>query len=993
EVFSLPAHAGPITALAFSNDRLWLASGSFDKTIKVWNLKSGNEVQSLTKHNAPIGALKFNKSSTLLFSSANTDVIVWDTKTWEAKQTFKRSTAAVTNIALTDDETSLALGEADGNSLVWKVGTHREHLVFKHNTTAVLALEFAANDSLIAIHANHEIEVWDPTTGDLRRAVSGDSNSEQLAFAVIASGASIFASTDGSRILKTNSVATGEGVQTFESHASSINSIAFSPDGRWFASANHDSSIRLWQVATGRELPRLRGHAGYATAVAFSPNSSLLASGSKSGEIKIWDVNNAQLLFGLQSRTNGVNNLAFDLTGNILAVVGMDQRVEVWDLEKKQARYFAGHSQEISSVVLGKDRLITGSRDKTIRIWDLNSGAAIRTLKSPGEVNGLALNSSGDVLAAANSDGTITCWDIVNGVSVRTLKDHTNEVLCVRFSADGNKLASASADRSVIVWDLQTGLKIHQLQGSIDAVTSVVFSQNSKWILSASYDGTILLWQAATGKLMATLISIPASDDWLVVTPDGLFDGSSDSWDRVVWRFDQSTFNVVPVEAFFNEFFYPGVLAEILADQNPKASEDIAQKDRRQPSVSLAATAGPNPRNITVDITLRASPPEKNHPQEGGARDLRLFRNGLLIRAWRGDLIQDTKATTIKATVPIIAGENKFVAYAFNDDNVKSTDANLIITGPASLQRKGTAYLLMIGVEHYENAEYNLRYSAADVAEMEMQLKSQQEIVGTYNPVVTIPLIDGDATKANILLALEHLSGRNTEVLPARAPAVLSRIKPAQPEDAVLVYFSGHGVADNNHFFLIPHDLGYMGQRSKLNETGFELILKHGISDDELETALQPLDADQLLLVIDACYSGQAVESTERRRGPMNTKGLAQLAYEKGMYVLTASQNMEVAFEAEAFKHSYLAYALLEEGLKAGAADDNGDKYIFLEEWFDYANRRVPQLRRSELKRKELVEDEADEQKVQRPRVFYTRDEGAKRFLVGRVPQKLEAQN
>jgi hypothetical protein len=117
----------------------------------------------------------------------------------------------------------------------------------------------------------------------------------------------------------------------------------------------------------------------------------------------------------------------------------------------------------------------------------------------------------------------------------------------------------------------------------------------------------------------------------------------------------------------------------------------------------------------------------------------------------------------------------------------------------------------------------------------------------------------------------------------------------------------------------------------------------------------------------------------------MNTKGLAQLAYEKGIYVLTASQNIEVAFEAEAFKHSYLAYALLDEGLSKGLADSDHDKNIFLREWFDYANSQVPQLRKLRFKRKELVEDEADDQKVQRPRVFYTREEGARTFLVGRV--------
>ena len=101
--------------------------------------------------------------------------------------------------------------------------------------------------------------------------------------------------------------------------------------------------------------------------------------------------------------------------------------------------------------------------------------------------------------------------------------------------------------------------------------------------------------------------------------------------------------------------------------------------------------------------------------------------------------------------------------------------------------------------------------------------------------------------------------------------------------------------------------------------------------------------------------------------------------------MLTASQNKEVAFESDALKHSYLAYALLEEGIKKRAADVNRDGSIFLNEWFDYASERVPQIRRKRNEQsKEIVEEEADEQKVQTPRAFYTRETGARRFLVER---------
>src|SRR3989440_10012305 len=96
-------------------------------------------------------------------------------------------------------------------------------------------------------------------------------------------------------------------------------------------------------------------------------------------------------------------------------------------------------------------------------------------------------------------------------------------------------------------------------------------------------------------------------------------------------------------------------------------------------------------------------------------------------------------------------------------------------------------------------------------------------------------------------------------------------------------------------------------------------ILSHSISDEELEAAVEGIDAGQMLLVIDACNSGQALEAEEKRRGPMNSKGLAQLAYEKGMYILTAAQSYQAAKEAAKLGHGFLTYALVEEGLKTNA--------------------------------------------------------------------------
>lgn len=167
--------------------------------------------------------------------------------------------------------------------------------------------------------------------------------------------------------------------------------------------------------------------------------------------------------------------------------------------------------------------------------------------------------------------------------------------------------------------------------------------------------------------------------------------------------------------------------------------------------------------------------------------------------------------------------------------------------------------------------------------------------------------------------------------------------------------------------------------------------MRSSISDRELAEVFERINGGQMLLIIDACNSGQALDAEEKRRGPMNSKGLAQLAYEKGMYVLTASQSIELAFESETLKHSYMTYALVEEGLKSrvGETDANGDGQIWLNEWFDYVVRRVPRMRKEEVeqaarqqgKSLELVEV-TEQGKMQTPRVFYRREPDAQPWVV-----------
>ena len=350
---------------------------------------------------------------------------------------------------------------------------------------------------------------------------------------------------------------------------------------------------------------------------------------------------------------------------------------------------------------------------------------------------------------------------------------------------------------------------------------------------------------------------------------------------------------------------------------------------------------------------------------------------------------------TLEEEVTLAAGTNNLTAYAFNKDNVKSKDAQLPLTGAESLKRAGTAYLIAVGINEYENKQYNLKYAVADAESFGAEMRLKQTQVARFERIEVVPLLNENATKENILSALQRLAGATGP--PSLKAGPMDRLKRAEPEDTVIIYFAGHGTAQAQRFYLIPRDLGYTGDRNKLDQQGLQTILSHSISDVELEDAVEGLEAGHLLLIIDACNSGQALEAEEKRRGPMNSKGLAQLAYEKGMYILTAAQSYQAALEAAQLGHGLLTYALVEEGLKTAMADSEPkDGVLNAREWLDFATERVPQMQEEKMKQTRGVglgiaftegeQNIVDPQKrsVQRPRVFYRRELEANPLVIAK---------
>jgi WD40 repeat protein len=957
ELRSLTFNEGSVVALAFSPDGKIIASKSLNQTITLWDVQSGQVLHTLKGSIGVRSLLVFSPGGETLASDSDHDAIkLWNVQTGQELRTLAGLSFGNYALAFSPDGKMLACGGAGrtGSVKLWEVESGQELRTLTGQPISTYSLAFSPDGKMLAGGANKTMSLWD--------------------------------------------VQSGRELYSLEGHAAGAYWLAASPNGKVLAKGG-GGIVRLWSLPSFEELPTLEDYPNSVTPLAFSPDGTMLASDSV-GRIKLWDLGRGQELRTLEGHTEPVNLAEFSPDGKIIASGSYDNTIRLWNTQNGQELHtLKGHTDKISSLAFSRDGKIiaSGSNDDTVKLWDVGTGNELHTLTDTYNVSDLAFSPDNRIIASVSAL-EIVLWDVSTGSKLQATFGKGRVV----FSPDGKVIASHDIRGGVMLWDIASGESSPSYKRvdprSIRAVTALVpdfyrmnylLSADGKWRFDRAPNGRIDVSEFETGELRVSLFTF-GKQDWLAVTPDGFFDGSPGAWKRVIWRLDNNTFRYAPVEAFFTDFFHPGLLQDLLNGKLPKTSVDISRKDIRQPKV-IAELADENlkadnipARKATIKVTVIDAPPDERHPNKSsGAQDVRLFRNGSLVKVWRGDVLKGQSSATLGATIPVIAGENRLTAYAFNHDNVKSTDATLVVNGAESLKRQGTAYILAVGINNYSNSQYNLKYAVADALDFSAEVKRQQELLKRYAQVEVISLSDTQATKADITQKLTQLATR------------------VQPEDAVIIYFAGHGTAQGNQFYLIPHDLGYRGPRQTLSKAGLQTILDHSISDRELEKLFEGIDAGQLLLVIDACNSGQALEAEEKRRGPMNSKGLAQLAYEKGMYVLTAAQSYQAAKEAKKFGHGFLTYALIEEGLKQGAADrepKNGT--IDLRKWLNYATEEVPKMQEqnslealrgrgrylvfvgdgSPPRNVGLNVDARDN--IQRPRLFYRREADSNPLVV-----------
>lgn len=307
--------------------------------------------------------------------------------------------------------------------------------------------------------------------------------------------------------------------------------VAASPDGRLLA-AGEDRAIRVWAAGNGAELCTLNGHAGRVTGLAFLPaaggDAPRLVSSSADGSVKVWDLRAGAVAAEVRGHGGAVVAVAAAPDGSLVASVGVDRAVRIWNPGDGAGRLaLPPQSEAVTALAVGRAyngrglRLVTGTADGTVRLWDPSTGQPLTTL--PGHitvVRGMTFSASGQLLATASGDQTVRVINATNGKLVSVLVGHDRDVAAVAFNPDGRYTATGGRDGSVRIWATHTGRELFAFRGHRNAVTGIAFHPDGKRVASAGRDGRVLVWDARERQDAQAFGNTPADADNVAISPD-----------------------------------------------------------------------------------------------------------------------------------------------------------------------------------------------------------------------------------------------------------------------------------------------------------------------------------------------------------------------------------------------------------------------------------------------------------------------------------------
>ena len=546
-VRTITDHEGEVLSLAITPDGQWMLSASGDKTVRVWDHKTGALVKVLQEHKSDIQALAVTPDSARLITGSggfvgnDNTIKVWDLTSLKVIKTLHGHTDWVRTLAVTSDGRRLLSGSNDKTIIEWDLQTWNKVRTYTGHSDLVREIAITEDDTKF-VSASHDqtVKVWDLNQGKEWGTFSG--HRFDVDSAVIIPPGRMVAS--GSLLeIKIWDIDSLEEIVTLKGHNNSVTALGVTPDGKMLISGSKDNQLKLWDLETYTEIASVGDHSDVINAITVSPDGRFLLTGSGSvlfeeNEIKIWNLTKFggsqshipgvekfeggitkfakspvnEDLFGatgvgsilgwnfktLKQKSRfttdegaGIRDLAITADGKTLASAGDDWCITLWDLETgKDLKTLVGHSERINHIAMTADDrcIISSSFDNSLKFWHLRTGLELSTMlgANPDLIDALAISPDGTHVVAGYWDGTVRIWDLRSYKEEHIFSGHKDRVYVLAISPDGQLIASGSRDKTIKVWDLHEKTEFLTFAGHADYVQLLAFTPDGTRLVSSA---------------------------------------------------------------------------------------------------------------------------------------------------------------------------------------------------------------------------------------------------------------------------------------------------------------------------------------------------------------------------------------------------------------------------------------------------------------------------------------------------------------------------
>jgi WD40 repeat protein len=913
---TLEGHKSSIQSLAFSSDGTHLASGSNDRTSRIWNVASGRCERVLEGHENIVDGVAFAPGSQRL-ATASTDKTgrIWSLANGRCEAVLRGHEKEVRCVAWRPDGKVVATGGLDGNIRQWSP-----------DGTA-----FRGFDKL----------------GGQIYALAFSSSSQALLFAT-GSPHPCFASL--------LNLTTGTEQVRFGLHTNSILDCALSPDGALAATTGGDANETfLWRLPDASVVRRLAGRGRKVFAVASGHDSEFLVWGNTSKVVSFNDRGPLERTFRLADLdlSDGVSSdprraistlgtLRLEMLGAALAVKEGPDIVSTIKLAQS-------HDRILSFTLLPGERVAVGS-DFGLYLFDARSGKTLHEFMGhSGAIWAVAASPDGRYLLSGSGDQTVRIWDLAGieseiatnkraGIGCRVAVE--GEFRIVKRITPGLPLSREQGirlgDRIIAV--AKEGEDFVELKGNTIGEYAGMFRgvagtrirlRTSREGVDGTSDFELKLEDLPVGTSTPLISVFVAGDEWVAWSPTGYYAASPGGEQLMGWHVNngpEEMASFYPASQFRKTLYRPdvikrligaGSLRKALTEANAASGTSTQETDVAQilpPKVNITSPTEPkiNLNGNTLEIKALAT-----SVGEHAVTTLRLLIDGRPapegLKTFTEPKLGEVRASW---TVEVPPGSHRLTVQASNAVSKAVSDAVEVVTvdnaNPAA--PSSSLYVLAVGINDYPDKRLKLDCAAPDAQSFRQAFVTNSSKL--FRAIEVKLLLNGEATRANILDGLQWLGGK------------------AKPGDVVVVFYAGHGDCKiEDQFYLVPVDANLRN----LSGTG--------ISGETLKRALADLPSTTML-VLDACYAGSFDGKKRKKRGlPEQSDALMRdLTFDAGLVVMCGASKEQEAAEEDG--HGFFTQALVE-GL-SGKADLDKDGVIEVDELDVYVTRRVRKLSANE---------------------------------------------